>query len=311
MLSSKFGIELELTGITRAQAARVVARTLHITIERHALFRPAHLIFYTLTDNKGRKWKITFDTSLICEKKNNGHIVPANDRYSVELVTPAITYDEDVDTLLKVVYEIKQAGGFVNESCGIHIHLDGHEHTPTSLRNFINLIASRNDLFYKALQIHPKRMDYCKKMDEYLVRRMNRRKVNTFQQMESVWYDGYKGNRQLHYHRSRYHFLNLHSFFHGNQTIELRGFNSTLSPEVIRAYIVFALAINHQALTQKSARYHKVQSENEKYAMRSFLVQIGLSGTEYKSCRNCLYRHLSGNAAWRYGKKKEKQNNLP
>ena len=95
--------------------------------------------------------------------------------------------------------------------------------------------------------------------------------------------------------------LNLHSFFNGHHTIELRGFNGTLHAGKIRAYVVLALALNHQALTQKCARYHRVQEENEKLAIRVYLNRIGFIGNEFKSCREHLYKHLSGNAAWRYG----------
>jgi hypothetical protein len=162
-------------------------------------------------------------------------------------------------------------------------------------------VASHNDLFYKALQIPSERMQYCKKMDAYLVERLNRQKPTTFQQIESIWYQGYRGSQSAHYHESRYHFLNLHSFFTGNHTVELRGFNSELHAGKIRAYIVLALALNNQALTQKSASSRKVQEENEKFAMRVYLNRIGFIGDEYKSCREHLYQHLDGNAAWRYG----------
>ena len=54
------------------------------------------------------------------------------------------------------------------------------------------------------------------------------------------------------------------------------GFNGTLHAGKIRAYIVLALALNHQALTQKSARYQKVQEENERFAMRTYQV-VGLA----------------------------------
>ena len=141
------------------------------------------------------------------------------------------------------------------------------------------------------------------KVDAYLVERLNEKKPKTFKQLEEIWYAGYGGSRTGHYHDSRYHFLNLHCFFHGNHTIELRGFNSKLHAGKIRAYIVFALALNHQALTQKSASYRKVQEENEKFAMRVYLNRIGFIGEEFKSCRKHLYEHLDGNAAWRYGSK--------
>ena len=78
----------------------------------------------------------------------------------------------------------------------------------------------------------------------------------------------------------------------------------------IRAYIVFALALNYQALTQKSARYHKVQEENEKFAMRVYLNRIGFIGDEFKSCREHLYKHLDGNAAWRYGSRENVRSHI-
>ncbi|MBQ2695076.1 amidoligase family protein [Candidatus Saccharibacteria bacterium] len=300
MLSSKFGIEVEMTGITRKAAADVAAKLMGGTISICGDYYDT----YTVTTPDGRTWNFMYDSSIDDQKLMNGKRCNIDDlAYSVEMVSPILTYREDIDTLQKLLRKLKKAGAFTNGSCGIHIHLDGAPHTPRSLRNFINLVASRNDLFYKALQIGEERKSYCKKMDEYLVKKMNKEKPKTFADMERIWYSGFSQNPETHYHRSRYSFLNLHCFFHGNHTVELRGFNSTLHAGKVRAYIVFALAMNHQALTQRSAQYRKVQNENEKFAMRVYLVRIGLSGEEFQSCRKHLYEHLSGNAAWRYGSK--------
>jgi hypothetical protein len=200
---------------------------------------------------------------------------------------------------------LRHAGAFANTSCGIHIHLDGAPHTPKSIRNFVNIIASKNDLFYKALQIAPERMRYCKKMDSYLVDRMNRRKPQTLRQIEEIWYEGYTAHRGQLYHDSRYHFLNLHSFFTGHRTVELRGFNAAdengnLHAGKVRSYIVLALALNNQALTQRSASARKPQTENEKFAMRTYLNRIGFIGEEFANCREHLTAHLDGSAAWRF-----------
>jgi hypothetical protein len=90
-------------------------------------------------------------------------------------------------TCKKQVRQLRHAGGFTNNSCGIHIHLDGADHTPRSIRNFVNIIASKNDLFYKALQIAPERMSYCKKMDSLLVEKLNRRKPKTMGAIETLY----------------------------------------------------------------------------------------------------------------------------
>ena len=297
LFTNHFGIEIEFTGITRKKAAKIAARYLGGTISTLGDYYDTQHI----TARDGRVWKFMYDGSIDCQKRVEGRTISVGRAYSVELVSPVLTYQEDIDTLQNLVRRLRKAGGFANPSCGIHIHLDGSNHTPRSIRNFVNIIASHNDLFYKALQIEPERMRYCKKMDAWLVHRMNQAKPTTFAGLEAIWYEGYRENRSEHYHNSRYHFLNLHSFFHGHQTVELRGFNGTLHAGKIRAYIVLALALNHQALTQKSARFKKVQAENERFAMRTYLCRLGLNGSEFKSCREHLCQHLSGNAAWRYG----------
>lgn len=297
-LKSRFGIEIEMTGITRAKAATVVAKQLGATIQRYN--ENSNKIEIKALD--GRVWKVMYDGSIVCQRKVNGEKVPASNIYSVELVSPILTYEEDIDNLQEIVRKLRKAGAFSEEQnrTGIHIHCDGSDHTPRSLKNFMNIIYSRNDLLYESLQIEQQRMRYCKKMDEDLVNRMNSKKPKTMQEIEEIWYAGYGPVRNQHYHQSRYHFLNLHSFFHGVGTVELRGFNGTLHAGEIRSYIVLALAMNNQALTQKSASSKKPQTENPKFLMRTWLNRIGLIGDDYKNCREHLCKHLKGSAAWRF-----------
>ena len=297
-LKSNFGIEIEMTGITRKKAAKVVADHLEGTIEE------VHDYYKTLkiTERGGRVWKIMYDGSIKCQKKTGGQKVSASSEYSVELVSPILTYERDMESLQEMVRKLRKAGAFSEQqNCtGIHIHLDGRDHTPRSIRNFMNIIYSRNDLLYDALQIEQRRMHYCKKMDESLVQKLNRRKPTTLKQIEDIWYQGYGDRRERHYHESRYHFLNLHSLFNGCGTVELRGFNGTLHAGKIRSYVVLSLAMNHQALTQKSASSKKPQVENPKFSMRTWLNRIGFIGDDFKNCREHLCKHLDGSAAWRF-----------
>ena len=296
MLRTRFGIEIEFTGITRNEAAKVTADYLNGTVVSTGDYYDTKKI----TAIDGRVWKIMSDGSISCQKKQGRQRVAATREYSVELVSPILTYEEDIKTLQELVRRLRKAGAFTNNSCGIHIHLDGADHTARSIRNFVNIIASKNDLFYKALQIEPERIRYCKKMDEILVEKINRKKPKTLAQIESLWYEGYSESTTRHYHSSRYHFLNLHSFFNGNHTVELRGFNSELHAGKVRSYIVLALALNNQALTQKCASAKKPQVENEKFAMRTYLNRIGFIGEEFANCREHLTAHLDGSAAWRF-----------
>jgi hypothetical protein len=292
--ATRFGIEIEMTGITRKDAALAAQRVLGGEL----LYGGSYYDTYELKTFDGRIWKFTYDGSIRCETKTRGIKESASRLYSVELVSPILTYEEDIEKVQEVIRALRKAGAFTNNSCGIHIHLDGEAHTPRSIRNFVNIIYARNDLFYKALGIEAQGL-VEEKMDEHLVATMNRTKPTTFAEIESIWYAGYQGSREAHYHQSRYHFCNLHAFFHGHKTVELRGFNSTLHAGEVRSYIVLALALNTQALTQSSASTKKPQAENEKFAMRTYLNRIGLIGDEYKACREHLCKLLSGCAAWR------------
>jgi len=297
-LKSNFGIEIEMTGITREKAAKVVADHLEGTIEEvHDYYKTLKII-----ERDGRVWKIVYDGSIKCQKRTAGQKVSASSEYSVELVSPILTYERDMESLQEMVRKLRKAGAFSEQqNCtGIHIHLDGRDHTPRSIRNFMNIIYSRNDLLYDALQIEQRRMHYCKKMDESLVQKLNRRKPTTLKQIEDIWYQGYGDRRERHYHESRYHFLNLHSLFNGCGTVELRGFNGTLHAGKIRSYVALSLAMNHQALTQKSASSKKPQVENPKFSMRTWLNRIGFIGDDFKNCREHLCKHLDGSAAWRF-----------
>ena len=267
MFKERFGIEIEFKGMMRSNASKIVADYLKGTItELHD--------YYDTQEIKapdGRKWKVMYDGSLHCQRKVNGEIVNVTGLYSCELVSPILTYDVDFNTLQEIVRLLRKAGGFTNGSCGIHVHLDGKDHDVRTLRNLINIIASKNDLLYKALEIKPERMRFCKKMDEHLINEINKKHPKSIDELANIWYEGYYGTRNTHYHDSRYHFLNLHSFFTGNHTVKLRGFNSEFHAGKVRSYIVLALALNHQALTQRCASSKKPQIENEKFAMRTYL----------------------------------------
>ncbi len=293
MLTRNFGIEIELTGITREKAARIIGIHLEGMMQNQGRD-------YKVVEPNGRIWGVVYDGSIKRQRKVNGQKSSAGNEYSVEIVSPILTYQRDIESLQAIVRKIRKAGGFPNKTTGIHIHLDGKDHTPRSLKNFLNIIYSRNDLLYNSLEIEKERMRYCKKMDQSLVEKMNKKKPTIFKEIEDIWYEGYYQSRERHYHGSRYHFLNLHSFFNGVGTVELRGFNGTLHAGKIRTYILLSLAMNRQALVQKSASSKKPQIENPKFAMRTWLNRIGFIGEEFKNPREHLCKHLEGSAAWRF-----------
>ena len=293
MRTQRFGIEIEMTGITREKAAEAIAEY----FGTESFYIGTYYKTYGAKDRQGRTWKATYDSSIIAQKKSGGRTVQAADEYKCEIVSPILTYGDMAD-LQEIVRRLRHSGAFVNSQCGIHIHVDASRYTPQTLRNLVNIIASKEDILYKALRIDPARLRWCKKTNEKLIETINRRKPQTMEALKDIWYAGSTRGRDEHYNDTRYHGLNLHSTF-TKGTVEFRLFNSTTHAGEIKAYIQFCLAVSHQALTQKKASARKTVTDNEKYAFRCWMLRLGLSGDEFKTCRLHFLKHLEGNSAWR------------
>lgn len=297
MRTQKFGIEIEMTGITRERAAQVIAGYFGTA----SSYRGGSYSAYHATDRQGRVWKAMSDASITCQKKTAaGGKSMAGREYSTEIVSPILTYD-DIADLQEVVRQLRHAGAFVNKSCGIHIHVDASRHTPLTLKNLVNLMAQKEDILYRALQIAPERLQYCRKVNEDLLGVINSRKPQTLAELADMWYAGCHDSRDAHYNRSRYRGLNFHATF-TKGTVEFRLFNSTTHAGEIKAYIQFCLALSHQALTQKKASCRRSVTDNEKYCMRCWLLRLGLNGDEFKTCRHHMTKNLTGDSAWRHGR---------
>lgn len=239
--NQRYGVEIEFTGITRRKAAGIVARALGVAVP------PADTSVYktrTIVDAEGRKWKVMRDSSILPMSRNG----EASDEYRVEFVSPPLRY-EDIETLQEIVRAFREAGAVANHSCGIHIHVDGANHNAQSLRRLVKFFSARQQLVYEALNVSAARANsWCKPVSRSLIDEMAKVKNISRREMESIWYstanDGYNGRiDHSHYNHTRYHGLNLHSFF-SKGTVEFRLFNSTLHAGKIKAYIKFCLGIS-------------------------------------------------------------------
>lgn len=283
-----FGVEVEMTGITREKAARLVAGVLGTTPSH-----PESNCYHTRTiaDQAARKWKIMRDSS-ITPIRNDDTSEPL-DEYRVEFVTPPLNYS-DIELLQNIIRKLRENGAKAHSSCGIHIHVDGANHTAVSLRRLVNFMTARQDLIYEALQIGDRESSWCQKLNKTLLDAMKKDKYLTKEKAEEIWYsranDGYCGGiDHQHYNSTRYHGVNLHSFF-TKGTVEFRLFNSTLHAGKIKAYIQFCLAVSAWAITsQEKIVFRSMDGytpEQKVTIMRNILThRLGLYGDEFKTCR--------------------------
>jgi hypothetical protein len=228
---------------------------------------------------------------------------PCNDEYRVEFVTPPLNY-EDLELLQRIVRKLRENGAKANNSCGIHIHVDGANHNAESLRRLVGFMTARQELVNDALN-NNSRSNWCKCLSPELLKTMKKEKNIDLDKMEHIWYsranDNYYGGiDHQHYNTTRYHGLNLHAFF-SKGTVEFRLFNSTLHAGKIKAYIQFCLAISAWAITSNDNYSFKSLAgytpEKKVTLMRNVLTKrLGLYGDEFKTCRLWMMDVIKRNA---------------
>lgn len=291
----RYGVEVEMTGITRGKAASIIAEVFG-TRASSADGTCYHTI--TIKDQSSRTWKVMRDSS-INPVRNDG-TNEYMDEYRVEMVTPPLNY-EDIETLQTIIRKLREAGAKANSSCGIHIHVDGANHTPKSLKKLINFMVARQDLIYEALNIGARGDQWCRKLNPQLLVEMRKDKNLSKSSTENIWYsranDDYCGGiDHQHYNTTRYHGVNLHSYF-SKGTVEFRLFNSTLHAGKIKAYIQFCLAVSSWAITSEDNTVFRsmagYNAEQKVTIMRNILThRLGLFGDEFKTCRLWMMKNL-------------------
>lgn len=291
MKTQTFGIEVEMTGITRQRAAEVIAAHFGTSAQHTGGTYDA----WQVRDGQGRAWKLVSDAS----------IAGAHDQQT-EFVSPICRW-EDIETVQELIRKLRAAGAKAHSSCGIHVHVGAGEHTAKTLRNLVNIVNAKEDLLTQALGISPDRRGrWCQAVDSDFLQRLNRKKPKTTDEFAEAWYGtrDWRWRADSHYDASRYHLLNLHSLWQKGSnghlgTVEFRAFNSTLHAGEIKAYIQLCMAISHQALAAGSASPARPQTDNPKYTFRCWLLRLGFIGDEFKTAREHLIKLLPGNSAWR------------
>ena len=302
MKKQTIGVEVEMNNITRAQAAKVAATHFGTGRYEDTAYRNGYST-WSAWDSQGREWKFQKDVS-----------IAGPDSEKCEMVTPILTYS-DMETLQELLRKLRKAGAKSDSTrgCGVHIHIGAKGHTPQTLRNLVNIMASHESLITAALNLSRSRIArYCKMVDPRFLEEINRKKPNTMSKLADIWYTSHGASygRSQHYNDSRYHMLNLHATF-TKGTVEFRLFQfdaptadrkGGLHAGQLKSYIQLCLALSQMAKEVRTASPKPQQNENPKYAMRTWLLRLGFIGDEFKTARDLYTKRLDGDAAFRGGR---------
>lgn len=165
---------------------------------------------------------------------------------------------------------------------GMNFPIPIGQHTGTSLRNLVNLIYSRGALISRATGGHFS-------ADEELVEALKDdtctyTKANFLAMLTD--YEAQHGEA-------------LHGLKITENEVIFTGFGRAADMDTLTAYGQLAVLMNDQALTQKRIQAKHVNDTNEKYAMRIWLIRIGMGGAEFKKTRAILMKPLGGHTAFR------------
>jgi hypothetical protein len=83
--------------------------------------------------------------------------------------------------------------------------------------------------------------------------------------------------------------------------IEFPWFIRELTADETQAYTTFLSLLCKFSKELKHASSRPVETDNEKYAFRCFLLRLGFIGPDYKEARKILLQNLTGNSAFRNG----------
>ena len=302
MKKQTIGVEVEMNNITRQKAAKLAADFFGTNRFQDTAYRNGYCT-WSAWDAQGREWKFQRDSS-----------IHGPDSEKCEMVTPILTY-ADMETLQELIRKLRKAGAKSDPTrgCGVHIHIGAKGHTPQTLRNLANIMASHEQLLADALAIdHGRMRSYCRMVNPTFLNEVNRKKPTTMAKLADIWYTSNDASwgRDQHYNDSRYHMLNLHATF-TKSTVEFRlfqfdapanGKQNGLHAGQLKSYIQLCLALSQMAKEVRTASPKPQQTENPKYAMRTWLLRLGFIGDEFKTARELLTKRLDGDAAFRSGR---------
>lgn len=114
----RFGIEIETVGITRKDTVLAILGVVGGEVRHES----GSYDEWRCTASDSRQWKAVSDASI--------------GRGNAEVVSPILSYPDDMPVLQNVIRAIRKSGGKVNSSCGIHVHVDAsywHERKPACI----------------------------------------------------------------------------------------------------------------------------------------------------------------------------------
>ncbi|CUH96390.1 hypothetical protein P22_2480 [Propionispora sp. 2/2-37] len=179
-----------------------------------------------------------------------------------------------------------EPGELPAEGYAVELPLAGH--TTVSLRNLVNMLASKERLLISAFDL-PRPL-----METSLAEELGQRSFADMKAFQVFWAESQSGCC---------HGLKLDF---ENQTLTMKLLKDNPMPDEMAAFRDLAVCMTEYAKKLKHSTFKPAQEENPKYAMRTWLLRLGMNGDAFKLARKVLLARLAGSAAFRTPADEEK-----
>lgn len=167
----------------------------------------------------------------------------------------------------------------ITDTIEVTLPLEGH--TGKTLLNVLNMLASKQNLLIAALGLK------SKLIEQDVSEAMNTKNISSLEDFIKAY--GEPGAEKCSLLK-----LNPED---GTFTVTLSG--DGLNGNQIHAFTELAGLINKNAKEMKKTSFKPAQDDNPKYALRTWLIRLGMNGACYKESRKVLLANLTGSSAFR------------
>lgn len=168
----------------------------------------------------------------------------------------------------------------------VEMPLDGH--TATSLRNLVNMLASKQHLLVSSFGLTQPLLDAS------LAEELQQMPIDDMESFQTAW-------AAVEPRRSPGLELRFEK-----QTLAIKLIKENPTADEMNAFCNLAACVNDFVKRLKHCSCKPAQEDNPKYALRTWLLRLGMNGDAFKTTRKVLLANLSGSAAFRTAAEEEK-----
>lgn len=219
-----------------------------------------------------------------------------------EIQTPRLAGAKGEELITDIGRSLKKVAATINQTCGMHIHLDGagifperRDEYPQTLINLWKAHLVFEDTILSFLPYKRRLNEYCRPMKDYFS--MSELSLLTsMYDVEKLWYrqNNYSSihdDKNHHYHPSRYFGVNLHSLL-ADKNLEIRYHSGTMNPQKILHWINLHALIMDNASRFTQEFFTEIQATpdlREKAQLLFDFIKLSPESQEYFFARQSKF----------------------